>query len=275
MVVVNLASKQLRSSMVSRPCRHRTRSVPAVGHVTRARLVTPVRNVAAGTHGKLAEKNKGYNSQMNKMMGWENGGNPFEYNFDRGLYYHEIDRGLICGSQPRNAADVEFLHNEEGVTTIVSMQQDKDAAYWGVNLDEVYRKAHELGMKVVRRPARDFDPNSLRYSLPGAVSAINHTLENQGRAYVHCTAGLGRAPAVVIAFLYWFRNFQNLDEAYQHLTSIRPCGPKRDAIRGATYDMLKAGDWERFYSLPADAFAYLDDGTKHRLRSRVLELDHS
>ncbi len=29
-----------------------------------------------------------------------------------------------------------------------------------------------------------------------------------------------------------------LDEAYTFLTSIRPCGPQRDAIRGATFDVL-------------------------------------
>jgi len=45
------------------------------------------------------------------------------------------------------------------------------------------------------------------------------------RVYVHCTAGLGRAPAVCIAYLYWWCGM-NLDDAYQYLTNIRPCGPK-------------------------------------------------
>lgn len=31
------------------------------------------------------------------------------------------------------------------------------------------------------------------------------------RVYVHCTAGLGRAPAVVIAYLFWFKDM-GLDE---------------------------------------------------------------
>ena len=44
--------------------------------------------------------------------------------------------------------------------------------------------------------------------------------------YVHCTAGLGRAPAVGIAALYWFTDMQ-LEEAYSYLTGIRPCGPNR------------------------------------------------
>jgi hypothetical protein len=45
------------------------------------------------------------------------------------------------------------------------------------------------------------------------------------RVYVHCTAGLGRAPAVCIAYLYWWCGM-SLDDAYKYLTDIRPCGPK-------------------------------------------------
>jgi protein-tyrosine phosphatase len=48
--------------------------------------------------------------------------------------------------------------------------------------------------------------------------------------YVHCTAGLGRSPAVAIASLYWFTDLQ-LDEAYSYLTRIRPCGPSKVSKR--------------------------------------------
>ena len=98
------------------------------------------------------------------------------------------------------------------------------------------------------------------------------------RVYVHCTAGLGRAPAVCIAYVHWFGDHHNelsldLDAgmlsgvgslcvqyssvyatcvvclwssqaclvvraAYKYVTDIRPCGPKKDAIRGATFGEL-------------------------------------
>lgn len=51
---------------------------------------------------------------------------------------------------------------------------------------------------------QDFDPHSLRLVLPAAVSHIHSALRSGGKAYVHCTAGLGRAPAACIAYLYWF-----------------------------------------------------------------------
>jgi protein-tyrosine phosphatase len=69
----------------------------------------------------------------------------------------------------------------------------------------------------------DFDPHSLRATLPTAVAALERARRNHGRVYVHCTAGLGRSPAVAIAALYWFTDM-DLDTAYMYLTGIRPCG---------------------------------------------------
>jgi hypothetical protein len=55
--------------------------------------------------------------------------------------------------------------------------------------------------------AVDFDPDSLRSQLPKAVSALEWAISQcKGRTYVHCTAGLGRAPAVAIAYMFWFEN---------------------------------------------------------------------
>ena len=56
--------------------------------------------------------------------------------------------------------------------------------------------------------AQDFDPHSLRSILPGAVKLISHELVNRHNIYVHCTAGLGRAPGACIAYLYWLQDFQ-------------------------------------------------------------------
>ena len=63
--------------------------------------------------------------------------------------------------------------------------------------------------------------------------------------YVHCTAGLGRAPAVCIAYMHWFLGM-GLDEAYKKLTDIRPCGPKvRNGRRGGGVVWEKGGSmWE-------------------------------
>lgn len=72
--------------------------------------------------------------------------------------------------------------------------------------------------------AKDFDPDSVRNSLPKAVSLLEWAAsENRGKVYVHCTAGLGRAPAVAIAYLFWFCNMDvspQLSSALPNLLSV-------------------------------------------------------
>lgn len=60
-------------------------------------------------------------------------------------------------------------------------------------------------------------------------------------------------------------------QAYTALTVIRPCGPKRDAIRAATYDLLDSRGWHAFNNLPSDAYAFLNGDDRRRLQRRIRE----
>eukprot|EP00955_Chlamydomonas_euryale_P054569 355876-Chlamydomonas_euryale.AAC.1 len=90
-----------------------------------------------------------YNRAMNDAMQWGDL-DPYKYHPQRGLYWHEVSPGLICGSQPRSADDVARLH-ASGVTHIVSLQTDSDLQYWSVNLDELRHRCRELGVQHIRR----------------------------------------------------------------------------------------------------------------------------
>lgn len=49
--------------------------------------------------------------------------------------------------------------------------------------------------------SRDFDAFDLRLRLPAVVSKLYKAIyRNGGVTYIHCTAGLGRAPAVAVCF---------------------------------------------------------------------------
>ena len=55
-------------------------------------------------------------------------------------------------------------------------------------------------------------------------------------------------------------------QAYERVTSIRPCGPKRDAVRGATFDLLDGRPHAAFGALPDIAYAFLNDHDRSRLQ---------
>ncbi|KRH64175.1 hypothetical protein GLYMA_04G220900v4 [Glycine max] len=217
---------------------------------------------------KIKDRMEEYNIAMKKMMR-----NPYEYHHDLGMNYTLITDNLIVGSQPQKPEDIDHLKKEEGVAYILNLQQDNDVEYWGVDLQSIIRRSRELEISHTRRPAKDFDPDSLQNELPKAVSSLEWAIsEGKGRVYVHCTAGLGRAPAVAIAYLFWFCDM-NLNEAYDMLTSKRPCGPNKRAIRGATYDLAKNDPWkEPFETLPEYAFEDIADWERNLIQDRARSL---
>ncbi|CAN6463259.1 unnamed protein product [Victoria cruziana] len=212
-----------------------------------------------------------YNVAMKRMMR-----NPYEYHHDLGMNYTQITENLIVGSQPQKPEDIDHLNKEMNVGYVINLQQDKDIEYWGIDLQSIISRCQELGVCHTRRPARDFDPDSLRMQLPGAVSSLDHAIsQGRGRVYVHCTAGLGRAPAVAISYMFWFHDM-DLETAYNALVSKRPCGPSKRAIRGATYDLAKDGPWkEPFESLPEYAFTGIADWERKLIQFRVRSLRES
>lgn len=120
-------------------------------------------------------------------------------------------------------------------------QQDKDMEYWKVDFASVKRQIEKRGMKLERYPFVDFSADSLREGLPAAAAALDAAARRGETVYLHCTAGMGRSPGLAIAYMYWFLDaHDSLDGAYEALTSIRPCGPKKESIRAATCDILAA-----------------------------------
>ncbi|KAI3748905.1 hypothetical protein L6452_12324 [Arctium lappa] len=213
-------------------------------------------------------KMEDYNTAMKRMMR-----NPYEYHHDLGMNYNLITENLIVGSQPQKPEDIDHLKEEQNVAYILNLQQDSDVAYWGIDLESIVERCQQLGVRHMRRPARDFDPDSLRSMLPKAVSSLEWAIsEGKGRVYVHCTAGLGRAPAVAIAYIFWFFDM-DLNTAYDTLTAKRPCGPNKKAIRGATYDLAKNDPGkEPFESLPENAFGNVADWERKLIQDRVRHL---
>jgi hypothetical protein len=72
---------------------------------------------------RVFSKSTKYNEIMKEKMQWDPN-SPYEYRFERGLYYHHIlDNELLCGSQPTCADDVKYLSEAENVNTIVSVRK--------------------------------------------------------------------------------------------------------------------------------------------------------
>ncbi|GMH10223.1 hypothetical protein Nepgr_012064 [Nepenthes gracilis] len=189
-------------------------------------------NMMSGFEVK-GEKSDVYNANMTEAMGA-----VLTYRHELGMNYNFIRPDLIVGSCLQSPEDVDKLRRI-GIKTIFCLQQDPDLEYFGVDINAIreYVKSCD-DIEHVRAEIRDFDGFDLRLRLPAVVSKLYKVINrNGGVTYIHCTAGLGRAPAVALAYMFWIQGYK-LDEAHRLLQSKRSCFPKLDAIKSATADIL-------------------------------------
>ncbi|XVF82977.1 hypothetical protein PTKIN_Ptkin16aG0095700 [Pterospermum kingtungense] len=185
---------------------------------------------SSDAEGKISEI---YSHNMTAAMGA-----VLTYRHDLGMNYNFIRPDLIVGSCLQTPEDVDKLRNI-GVKTIFCLQQDPDLEYFGVDIGAIQDYAKKCGdIEHIRAQIRDFDAFDLRMRLPAVVSKLHKAINrNGGVTYIHCTAGLGRAPAVALAYMFWVQGYK-LSEAHSLLLSKRSSFPKLDAIKSATADIL-------------------------------------
>jgi protein-tyrosine phosphatase len=140
-------------------------------------------------------------------------------NFVASLDFDQVPPNLYIGPYPQTPEHIEAMH-QAGITAVLNLQTDEDFAHRSISWAALEAKYKELHMQVIRYPIPDFDGDALERLLPDAVRALNSAVKDGSVVYVHCTAGMGRAPAVVVAYLVWCRGM-SLPEALDHVKRHR------------------------------------------------------
>ncbi len=135
----------------------------------------------------------------------------------------EIRRELLIGEFPR-LDDIPWLKQEFAVTAVHNLQDDEDLAIHGLRESELASAYGECGIKVVRTPIQDGSADALAEQLGIALAALAGLIGGGERVYLHCNAGLNRAPTLAIAYLRAHCGM-SLDEACAHVKARRACGP--------------------------------------------------
>jgi len=97
--------------------------------------------------------------------------------------------------------DLRRIRSETDVRGVLSLQHNDCLAYWGIDYTAMYGEGILLGLAMERCPIQDFDVVDSRRRLPEAIRLLANMLAKGQKVYVHCTAGLGRAPVVVLGYL--------------------------------------------------------------------------
>ncbi|HEY9868854.1 MAG TPA: dual specificity protein phosphatase family protein [Candidatus Obscuribacterales bacterium] len=156
------------------------------------------------------------------------------------MNYTVLTPEIIVGSYPESPADVAALTKSLGMTAVLNLQTEEDMAYLKLDWDVMQAHYDRHGIEVRRVPVRDFDPIDLKRKLAACVDTLSELIESGHKVYVHCTAGCGRSPTVVVAYLHWQCGW-DLDEAAAYVRQRRPSVPNIEAIRLSGQDRGRAG----------------------------------
>ena len=168
----------------------------------------------------------------------------FDGNFvAKELLFDWVPPNMFVGPYPQCNEDVETM-KAAGVTGVVNVQTDTDITKRMVNMD-VMRKAYDAaGIELRHVPIEDFDGSSLaaRVKYAGhAVHELSEKAKREGREpkiYIHCTAGMGRAPATACIYLVKYHGY-GLDHARDHVKHHRPIvAPNYNAMKLAIQNGL-------------------------------------
>jgi protein-tyrosine phosphatase len=137
--------------------------------------------------------------------------------------YAHILPNLLVGEYP-TPGDAAWLRTVQGVTTVLSLQDDADLASKGLELVEIERAYQAHALRFHRMPVPDCDNEVLAGRLDAIVGLLDELLSRGERVYLHCNAGMNRAPTVAIAYLHTCHDMP-LTAARDFVKERRSCVP--------------------------------------------------
>ena len=127
------------------------------------------------------------------------------------LEYSRVTDSLYVGPQHRKNGKGALL--QAGVTHIVNMRSEFDDSAHGLTLGDAppYGYCH--------LPTVDDEPISAEHVAEG-IAFIASAIEGGGKVYIHCSAGVGRAPSMAAAYL--ISKGYGMEDAFALIRNVRP-----------------------------------------------------
>ena len=135
----------------------------------------------------------------------------------------EISKELLVGEYPTQD-DIEWLKDTYRIAAVHNLQDDDDLRMNGLDPLQLVLEYDSHGIDYVRTPIQDGSADAMAERLEAALHDLRDLVDSSGRVYLHCNAGMNRAPTLAIAFLRAYRQM-SLDEAMLLVKKRRACGP--------------------------------------------------
>jgi len=155
------------------------------------------------------------------------------------INFSRLEENIFIGSAPQTTVDADRLKQMK-ITAVLSLQSDADFKSHRINWKKLQSAYQYNDITVQRFQIIDFDETDLGNKLTDPVQALNSMLSLGHRVYVHCNAGVCRAPATVLGYLCHFRNM-GIDEGLSYIRTQRPqAHPYISAVQKALLKLSEA-----------------------------------
>ena len=130
------------------------------------------------------------------------------------------NKNIFVGTYLETEQDFQSI-SKKGINTIINLQTDKDLEIRQLNIDILNNYASKYGIEIKRYPIEDFNKEELYNKLQDGAYLLNQLIKEGKTVYVHCTAGIGRSPSVIIIYLILYENY-SIRDAVELCTKSRP-----------------------------------------------------
>ena len=136
------------------------------------------------------------------------------------LNFGHIESDIFVGSAPQSSVDVARL-GQMRITSVLSLQSNDDFRTHGIDWKKLQSAYQYNNIEIHRFSIRDFDEQDLGNRLAEPVKMLHRLLVAGRRVYVHCNAGVCRAPATTLTYLCHYRGM-TIDHGLEYIRRNRP-----------------------------------------------------
>lgn len=152
------------------------------------------------------------------------------------INFGRIEADIFLGSAPQSSVDVSRLKQMK-ITSVLSLQSDDDFLTHRINWTKLQSAYQYNDISVQRFPIIDFDESDLAKNLAAPIKALDSLLAVGHTVYVHCNAGVCRAPATVLGYLC-HRRGMSIEQGLEYIRRNRPqANPYQSAVRLALEEL--------------------------------------
>ena len=145
------------------------------------------------------------------------------------INFNQIEDSIFIGSAPQNDVDVARLAQMK-ITAVVSLQSDEDLTAHRIDWQKLQNDYQQNSIDIQRFPINDFDEVDLGNRLPEPIKALGALIGVGHKVYVHCNAGICRAPGTVLGYLCHYRQM-SVEQGLSYIRQNRPqANPYKKAV---------------------------------------------